>query len=340
MSNKAVFLDRDDTLVNDPGYINNPDQVELLPGAAQAIVQLRKMGYKTIIVSNQSGVARGIFTEKVLAKINQRLRDLLAKENAYIDAIYYCPYHPDGVIPDYRKESDMRKPNPGMLLQAARELDIDMENSWMIGDSYRDTTAGKKAGCKTILIKSPARPPVKKPTDPQPDHIAVNVKEAANIIRMVYNQNKSAVTTYQPSPQLAVTLPDAEQPATPVQPKEQITGAELPKSNKPPAILRTVKPKQKQHTAKTPADTDHTNTLLRELLDHMRRNKRDDMFEEFSIYKMLATVTQVLVFFCLILSLWFLMDSSRSADAVHTTIGYAIVIQLMVVACCIMERKK
>ena len=201
--NKAIFLDRDDTLIEDPGYINHPGQVKLLPDSAASLVQLKKLGYLLVIVSNQSAVARGIVTEEVLEQIHHRLKKLLADDGAYIDAIYYCPCHPEGVIPRYRRESDLRKPSPGMLLKAADELNIDLSISWMVGDSYRDIAAGVRAGCKTILIDNPARPAMKKPTDPMPDRKAVNLREAANIIKMIESQNAC--------PQI---LPD-EQTATP-----------------------------------------------------------------------------------------------------------------------------
>jgi len=138
MSNKAVFLDRDDTMIEDPGYINHPDQVKLLDGVAEALIELKAIGYKLVVVSNQSAVARGIITEKVLTQIHDRLKQLLAESGAYLDQIYYCPYHPEGSVPKYRKESDWRKPNPGMLLTAADEMDIDLSQSWMIGGSSRD----------------------------------------------------------------------------------------------------------------------------------------------------------------------------------------------------------
>ncbi len=118
MPYKAIFLDRDDTLIEDPGYISSPDQVKLLEGVPQALSELKSLGYKLIVVTNQSAVARGIITEKVLETIHNRLCSLLAEHGVYLDAIYYCPYHPDGVIPKYRKESNDRKPNPGMLLTA------------------------------------------------------------------------------------------------------------------------------------------------------------------------------------------------------------------------------
>lgn len=184
MPEKAVFLDRDDTLIDDPGYISDPGQVKLLPGTGKALVDIKKMGYKTVVVSNQSAVARGIVTENTLNHIHARLRELLGRQNAYLDAIYYCPYHPEGSVQKYRKESQLRKPNPGMLIKAAEEMDIDLKNSWMVGDSYRDIAAGKKVGCKTILINSSANPASKTKDDPEPDHKAVNIVEAVNIIKM------------------------------------------------------------------------------------------------------------------------------------------------------------
>ena len=128
MANKAVLLDRDDTLIEDPGYINHPSQVKLLDGVAESLAELRAMGYKLVVVSNQSGGARGIGTEQVLGEIHDRLKTLLAEKGAYLDAIYYCPYHPDGIVPKYRKESDLRKPGPGMILQAAQEMDLDLSH--------------------------------------------------------------------------------------------------------------------------------------------------------------------------------------------------------------------
>ena len=211
MPDKAVFLDRDDTLINDPGYISDPTQVELLPGASKALIDIKKMGYKTVIVSNQSAVARGIVTENTLTHIHARLRELLGRQNAYLDAIYYCPFHPEGSVAKYRKESECRKPNPGMLLKAAQEMDIDLEQSWMVGDSYRDIAAGKKAGCQTILINSSAHPAKKLQDDPEPDHKAVNIVEAVNIIKMANRQlhisveaakeNKESNKTFQSPPE-------------------------------------------------------------------------------------------------------------------------------------------
>lgn len=187
---KAVFLDRDDTIVDDPGYITKPDQLKLLPGVGDALRRLRLLGYKLVIITNQSAVARGMITEESLQKIHDKLLGMLSNEGIKIEKIYHCPFHPEGIIEDYKKDSDMRKPAPGMLFAARDELNIDLSESWMIGDSYRDIAAGKAAGCSTILINSPTNPRIRKIDDPKPDHIAVNIKEAANIIKMMQRKEK------------------------------------------------------------------------------------------------------------------------------------------------------
>lgn len=152
----AVFLDRDGTLIEDPGYLRDPAKVCLLPGAAEAIVALRAASFQIVVVTNQSGVARGLLNEICLAAIHDRMRQMLAADGATLDGLYYCPYHPDGVVQAYRKESDWRKPSCGMLLEAAKDLRIDLARSWMIGDSPRDVEAGRRAGCRTVLLGSAA----------------------------------------------------------------------------------------------------------------------------------------------------------------------------------------
>ena len=154
MKSPAVFLDRDGALIEDRGYIGDQNQVHLLPGAGEAVRRLSEAGYLVIIASNQSGVARGLFDEEALAGVHARVEELLAAEGAKLDGAYYCPYldGPEASVGEYRRDSELRKPRPGMLLQASRELDIDLARSWMIGDSASDVEAGTRAGCRTILL--------------------------------------------------------------------------------------------------------------------------------------------------------------------------------------------
>lgn len=183
MAGAAVFWDRDDTLIRDPGYISDPGQVELLPGAADALKRLTAAGFENIIVTNQSGIARGLFDEPTLERIHDRMVGLFAAEGARIDAIYYCPYlaGEEAKVEQYRQDSELRKPKPGMVLQAALERKIDLAASWMIGDSLHDAQAGKAAGCRTVIINDPDDPaPVRKGGDV--DFIAGSVEEAAEIV--------------------------------------------------------------------------------------------------------------------------------------------------------------
>ncbi len=156
MPRPAVFLDRDGTIIDDVGYVGSPQQVRLLPGAAEGIRRLRSSGRLAVIVSNQSGVARGLFDEAALRDVHARVETLLLEAGAGLDGAYYCPYldGPEAIVPRFARASELRKPAPGMLLQAAAELDIDCAASWMIGDSERDVQAGARAGCRTILIRS------------------------------------------------------------------------------------------------------------------------------------------------------------------------------------------
>jgi histidinol-phosphate phosphatase family protein len=139
--NKAVFIDRDGTINRDVPYCSRPEDFELLPGVAEGIKLLNERGFNVVVVTNQSGIARGYFTEGMLASIHDKMRKELAKHGARVDAIYYCPHHPDD-------NCDCRKPKPKMILQAAIDLDIDLRQSYVIGDSEMDVELARQAGCK------------------------------------------------------------------------------------------------------------------------------------------------------------------------------------------------
>ena len=182
MSNRAVFLDRDGTLIEHYDYLTDPDQVKIMPTAAPALRMLKDRGYALVVITNQSAVARGMITEQKLLDIHSRLKALLAEQGVYLDQIYYCPYHPEGVIDKYRRESPLRKPSPGMLELASQELDIDLARSWMIGDDDRDIQAGAAAGCRTVFLESHRASPLVHTGGSKPDFQAVNLREAANLI--------------------------------------------------------------------------------------------------------------------------------------------------------------
>ena len=153
---KAIFLDRDGTINKYVGFLRDIDEFELLPGVAEAIGKINRSGYLAIVVTNQPVIARGEVGWEELQEIHNKMETLLGLEGVYLDGIYFCPHHPhkgyEGEIPELKFDCDCRKPKPGMLLKAAEDFNIDLSQSWMIGDGENDIKAGEVAGCKTALI--------------------------------------------------------------------------------------------------------------------------------------------------------------------------------------------
>ena len=153
---KAIFLDRDGTINKYVGFLRNIDDFELIDGVAEAIRKINESGYLAIVVTNQPVIARGEVSFEELEEIHNKMETLLGKEGAYLDAIYYCPHHPhkgyEGERPELKIDCDCRKPKPGMLLKATADFNIDLSQSWMVGDGENDVKAGLNAGCKTALI--------------------------------------------------------------------------------------------------------------------------------------------------------------------------------------------
>lgn len=153
---KAIFLDRDGTINKYVGFLTDIDDFELLPGVAEAIKLINSSGYLAIVITNQPVVARGEVTRKELDLIHNKMETLLGAEGGYLDAIYYCPHHPhkgfQGEIPDLKIQCECRKPKPGLFYDAAKDYNINLSQSWMIGDSEADMIAGRAAGCKTVFI--------------------------------------------------------------------------------------------------------------------------------------------------------------------------------------------
>ena len=192
MKQKAVFLDRDGVIneliyYEELGIVDSPfnvEQIKLFPDVGKAIIKLKKLGFKIIVVSNQPGIAKNNFSMEVFENIKKKIHRELKKQGVEVDAEYYCFHHPYGKIRQYRKICDCRKPKPGMILSAAKDLDIDLSQSWMIGDGITDIQAGQAAGCKTILIGRMKCDLCKIMEDEQvkPDYIAPNLYKAMLII--------------------------------------------------------------------------------------------------------------------------------------------------------------
>ncbi len=152
MKKIGIFLDRDGTINEELEFISSPDEVILIHGSAAAIKEANKLGLKVFVITNQSGIARGFIKEDELAAVHNTLVELLNNEGAHLDAIYFCPHHPEYGEPPYRVECDCRKPNIGMLKQAEAEFGIDLKHSFVIGDRIADVKAAQSVGAKSILV--------------------------------------------------------------------------------------------------------------------------------------------------------------------------------------------
>jgi len=150
----AVFLDRDGTINEQMGYINHPSRFVLLPGVGRAIKMLNENKYHVVVVTNQSGVARGYFPEALVLEIHKLMKDKLMEEGARVDGIYYCPHYPDAPMRQYSRACECRKPKPGLIQRALAELSIDMRGSWVIGDTCTDLEMAERVGLPGILVQT------------------------------------------------------------------------------------------------------------------------------------------------------------------------------------------
>lgn len=179
---KAIFLDRDGTINHDPGFVHRVADLQLLPGAIDGLRRMAAADFRLVIVSNQSGVARGLFSEEQMHAFNEALVERLADEGVMIDAIYCCPFHAEATVAAYRQDSPLRKPNPGMLLQAAAEHGINLAASFAVGDKRSDIAAGHAAGCRTILLRTGAGGRDADAATVEPDFVADDLIAAAEIV--------------------------------------------------------------------------------------------------------------------------------------------------------------
>jgi D,D-heptose 1,7-bisphosphate phosphatase len=179
----AAFLDRDGTIIEDPGYLGDPDKIEFLAGAHEALRALRQAGYRVIVLTNQAGVARGILTETDVQQVNERLQALLSTAGVPVDAVYYCPHHADAGPPEYRLDCPCRKPGPGMVEQACRDFRLDVSRSVIIGDHGSDAAVARSfPGMRGILVGTghgaEQIAKVRSGAAAPPDHIAEDLRAA------------------------------------------------------------------------------------------------------------------------------------------------------------------
>jgi D-glycero-D-manno-heptose 1,7-bisphosphate phosphatase len=303
MKRPAVFFDRDNTLIANDGYLGDPEKVVLVEGAADAVARARALGFATVVVSNQSGVARGLFDEAAVQAVNRRMDQMLLRENAaaVIDRHEFCPYHPEATIDKYRQDSTLRKPRPGMIMSAADRLALDLKRSWVIGDAPRDVEAGKAAGCHTILLHLPGvaeSPAASEKLASEPDYHAANLKEAMDFIE----NNRIA--------------PD-EQPQR------------SPQAMASPAPLRTSPALANEEPAS------RLERLAEQILEELRTINRNDHYSDFSVSKLMAGIVQVLALASLLLS--YLNRSSPSFPSYMLT---TIFLQTLTISLLIMGRQR
>lgn len=183
---RAVFIDRDGTISEEVGYINHASRFRLFPYSASAIKLLNENGWLAILTTNQAGVARGYFSEDLIQTVHERMTAALENDGARLDAIYYCAHHPSVGEPPYRFDCDCRKPKPGLLSRAARDFDIDLSESWMVGDRYSDVQLARNAGVKSMFVMSGYGrgewEHQRESWNAQPDLLAENLLEAVRLI--------------------------------------------------------------------------------------------------------------------------------------------------------------
>ncbi len=369
MKRAAIFFDRDNTLIANDGYLGDPRGVSLVDGAANAIARARTLGYAVVVFSNQSGVARGMFSEEAVHAVNQRLDEMLLDENAHavIDRHEFCPYHPEATVERYRQDSDLRKPRPGMILQAERQLALDLPRSWVIGDAGRDVDAGRAAGCRTILLKNgslPESPDSVLASEAKPDYEVESLAEALEVIARHPAPNEPAAEAAAPpeesreestgaGPSLqaeppVVSIPMNMDPSVPAEdapaslvlpPSEPL----VPDEPQPPLRIATEAPTaETPSAASTDADDDEpeiprgrsrTEMLLGQILEELRR-RHERPEEDFSVSKLLAGVVQVLA----LAAMFYAYLNKSGGPGVPIAVG--IFLQVFTIALLIMGRQK
>jgi len=193
MKNKAVFLDRDGTINEEMGYINHISRFRVFPFVAEALKILQDCGYKLIIVTNQSGVARGYFNETLVQEVHRHLGEQMLAAGVKIDAVYYCPHHPSEGSAEYRRNCTCRKPNTGMIDRAVADFDIDLSRSFMIGDRFKDVQFARKVGLKAIMVLTGYGKGEytfqRERWEAQPDYVCENLLDASRYIRDIVEKN-------------------------------------------------------------------------------------------------------------------------------------------------------
>jgi len=357
VGHRAVFLDRDGTIIEEMGYATRPEQIRILGGVARALARLTAAGYKLIVVTNQSGIARGLLTEDDLARFHAALDEQLDLLGVRLDAYYACPHHPDPVEApraDLAVDCDCRKPKPGLLRRAAADLDIDLESSWMVGDTWRDVQAGHAAGVRTIKLPADADHESPRPADvAPPTAAAADLEQAASLILLagpaastaeLFEESSEAESQAATEETMTISAPapieepkPAPEPVIAEKPKPVPPPMESPSAPKPPApppvrpIVAAPPPSPERSPAPSAAPVAGHDDLLREMLTELRRFNRRRQPASLSLLRLMAYLLQAGAIFCgVVLGL-------VSADR-GLYIQIAVLLQLGVVTLLLLER--
>lgn len=309
MKRPAIFFDRDNTLIISAGYLGDPSQVALVDGAAEAIARARDLGYAIVVFSNQSGVARGLFTEDDVRAVNTRIDDLLKSlhRGAVIDRHEFCPFHPEAVLDEYRRDSDLRKPRSGMIHHAEQTLGLDLSRSWVIGDAPRDIEAGQSAGCRTILFRDstlPESPATDEESPAEPEFVASGLREAIDYVE----------SSSEPVHQKVRTHPVARD--------------KLPEDPRGERAL----PEPDHSRAEVNPDLTRLERIAQQILQELRR-PREDPGTDFSVPRLMAGIIQVIT-----LAVLFMCYLNRNGQGLTPLLVLALFFQTFTIALLIMGR--
>jgi D-glycero-D-manno-heptose 1,7-bisphosphate phosphatase len=337
MKRPAIFFDRDNTLIVSDGYLGDPAGVTLVEQAADAVARARQYGFQVMTFSNQSGVARGMFTEDAVAAVNRRMDELLQAANAaaVIERHVYCPYHPEAVVERYREDSFLRKPKPGMILKLAEELNLDLARSWVVGDAPRDIEAGQAAGCRTVLFrdpKLPASPAAEVQSEVKPDFVVSSLREAIELIA------REAFKGTVPRPTAVATIEPEPVKENGMANPPRVDASEENSSQNPPTLVAAgggVAAKPEEQPGRGEVRVRKLEHLTEQILLELRR-RREQEPSDFSVSKLLAGIVQVLA-----LAVLFLAYLNRDNPAgVQATLLWAIALQVLTVALLIMGKQR
>jgi D,D-heptose 1,7-bisphosphate phosphatase len=340
MKKPAIFLDRDNTLIISDGYLGDPAGVRLISGAAAAVARAQAMGFAVVVFSNQSGVARGMFSEEAVAAVNRRMDEMLRQENpgALIDRHEYCPFHPEARVERYRVDSDLRKPKPGMIFRAASAMDLDLPASWVIGDAGRDIEAGHAAGCRTILVVDPSltpSPAALKPSPVDADETVSSLAAAMDIIEAAGGSTigiDAADAARNATREIPGKGPAAPNPA---QPQRRIllnstSGSMRMETSKPASAAQPfIRIPQADALRPVPSDGSKLEGLAQQILEQIRG--QSPAVKKFSLSKLLAGIVQVVALAVAGASYFY-----HPAGDPHFPLFAAIFLQLFVIALLLM----